>query len=250
MRCYRQFNHKLIKSCEVLLKTCKLSLVKNCHSERSEASQIRWDAPEEGGFAYQVIPVRSHKHGTQINADDADFFELKFGNGQINFGRIRTGDWVWRTHDPELGKAAKPFTQASQPVMKRPLSIHAIAHEGQPLQLVWTLNEQPHIIATVQSPEPLPAARNQALNLDFAGDQLGRLGNTPYELAHLTLNVNGRPFAPASLLNALRREAVEKLKALQSTPTTTHLNDPTAILNRRQSVCPQRLFVPASSEFA
>ena len=194
--------------------------------------------PEEGGFVYQVAPVQSQKKaGTQINADDTDLLELRFGNGQIDFSRIRPGDWVWRTHDPELGKVAKPFTQASQPVMKRPLSIHAIAHEGHPLQLVWTLDEQPHITVTVQSPDPLPAARNQALSLDFARDQLGRLGSSPYELAHLTLAVNGHPFAPASLLNTLRREAVEKLQTIQSAPPTSHLNDPAAILNntRRQT---------------
>jgi putative protease len=175
--------------------------------------------PEEGGFVYQVTP------------DSKGSLKLRFGNGQINFSRIRPGDWVWRTHDPDLDKAAKPFTHASQPVMKRPLSIQATAHEGQPLKLVWTLDEQPHITVTVASPEPLPAARNQALSPDFAREQLGRLGNTPFELAHLDLDVNGRPFAPSSLLNTLRREAVEKLQALQNAPSTIHLNNPAAILN-------------------
>ncbi|MEZ4589934.1 MAG: DUF3656 domain-containing protein, partial [Chloroflexota bacterium] len=163
--------------------------------------------------------------------------ELKFGNGQINFGRIRPGDWVWRTHDPELEKAAKPFTQASQPVQKRPLTLHATAHEGQPMTLVWTLDEQPHIQVTVQSPEPLPAARNQSLSLDFAREQLGRLGNTPYELANLTLEVNGRPFAPASLLNNLRRDAVEQLQAQQAAPPTRQIHEPTQILSQaRQTI--------------
>ncbi|MBK8902081.1 MAG: U32 family peptidase [Anaerolineaceae bacterium] len=202
--------------------------------------------PEEGGFVYQV-------NGTQINTDltskirerklrhsrnsrQKPLVELKFGNGQINFSRIRPGDWVWRTHDPDLEKAAKPFTQASQPVQKRPLSLHATAHEGQPLTLTWTLDEQPHVCVTVQSPEPLPAARNQSLTLAYARDQLGRLGNTPYELAHLTLELNGRPFAPASLLNTLRRDAVDQLQALQATPPAIEIHEPTAVLHHaRQS---------------
>lgn len=195
--------------------------------------------PEEGGFVYEV-------NRTQINANDTDLslkirenprnprqkahLELKFGNGQINFSRIHSGDWVWRTHDPELEKAAKPFTQASQPVQKRPLSIHIIAHEGQPLQLLWTLDEQHHIQVTVQSPEPLPPARNQSLTAEFAHDQLSRLGNTPYELANLTLDVNGRPFAPASLLNNLRREAVEQLQTRQAAPPAKEIHEPTAVL--------------------
>ncbi|MCB8927573.1 MAG: U32 family peptidase [Ardenticatenaceae bacterium] len=196
--------------------------------------------PEEGGFVYEVraekfdAKARSSKgkeENLRPSAKSADLIEFKFGNGQINFGRIRPGDWVWRTHDPELEKAAKPFTQASQPVQKRPLSIHATAYEGQPLTLTWTLDEQPHIQVTVQSPEPLPAARNQSLSLDFAREQLGRLGNTPYELANLTLDVNGRPFAPASLLNNLRRDAVEQLQAQQAAPPATKIQEPTAVLH-------------------
>ncbi len=204
--------------------------------------------PEEGGRVYQVTAVG--KDGTRMNADVADFprnkrkpsvpsvppwfttpLELRFGNGQIDFGRIRPGDWVWRTHDPDLDKLVKPYTQASQPVMKRPLSIHVTAHEGQPLRLLFTLDEHPDIQVTVQSPEPLSAARNQALSADFAREQLGRLGNTPYELADLTLDVNGRPFAPASLLNNLRREAIDHLQALQAAPPAITLNDPTAVLH-------------------
>ncbi|MCB8980269.1 MAG: U32 family peptidase [Ardenticatenaceae bacterium] len=194
--------------------------------------------PEEGGFVYEVgeksFNAEARRRGEKPEKSprkSADLIELKFGNGQINFGRIRPGDWVWRTHDPELEKAAKPFTQASQPVQKRPLSIHATAHEGQPLTLTWTLDEQPHVRVTVQSPEPLPAARNQSLSLDFAREQLSRLGNTPYELVNLTLDVNGRPFAPASLLNNLRRDAVEQLHALQAAPPTIEIQEPTAVLH-------------------
>ncbi|MBP6470893.1 MAG: U32 family peptidase [Chloroflexi bacterium] len=216
--------------------------------------------PEEGGRVYQVTPVEEEKEfnrggrgerggvkrktspssvssvSSASSAPSASprlnpLLELRFGNGQIDFGRIRAGDWVWRTHDPDLDKAAKPYTQASQPVMKRPLSIHATAHEGQPLRLVWTLDEHPDIQVTVQSPEPLPAARNQALSADFAHEQLGRLGNTPYELAELTLDVNGRPFAPSSLLNTLRREAIDHLQALQAAPPAITLKDPTAVLH-------------------
>jgi putative protease len=77
----------------------------------------------------------------------------------------------------------------------------------------------------VQSPEPLPAARNQSLTPEFAREQLGRLGNTPYELADLTLELNGRPFAPASLLNNLRRDAVEQLQTQQAAPPNSEIHD-------------------------
>ena len=47
-------------------------------------------------------------------------------------------------------------------------------------------------------------------------EQFGRLGNTPYELSAIELDVEGAPFAPSSLLNQLRREAVEALQEVQA----------------------------------
>ena len=51
--------------------------------------------------------------------------------------------------------------------------------------------------------------------MEYLTAQLGRLGNTPYELAGLELEVQGSPFAPSSLLNRLRRDAVERLQERQ-----------------------------------
>jgi putative protease len=60
--------------------------------------------------------------------------------------------------------------------------------------------------------------------------QLGRLGSSSYEIAGLTVHVSGTPFAPAALLNQLRRKAVEKLQALQSLVFSAHSADPASVL--------------------
>ncbi|MBZ0275640.1 MAG: U32 family peptidase, partial [Anaerolineae bacterium] len=70
-----------------------------------------WRSPqleEEGGHIYAVKPV-----GKRL--------ELRFGNREIDFTRIQVGDWVWRTHDVNVDKAAKPFIQANAPVHKQPV---------------------------------------------------------------------------------------------------------------------------------
>src|SRR6185503_4303371 len=72
--------------------------------------------------------------------------------------------------------------------------------------------------------------QNRAIDAAYLREQLGRLGNTPYELAALELDLDGRPFAPSSLLNALRRQAVEQLTELQSRPPAPTINDPLATL--------------------
>ena len=58
-------------------------------------------------------------------------------------------------------------------------------------------------------------AANRAVDAAYLREQLGRLGNTPYELAEVELEIEGRPFAPSSLLNRLRREAVARLQEAQ-----------------------------------
>ena len=176
-----------------------------------------WRSPEEreeGGHVYQVLPAR----GGQL--------ELRFGAGAVSHARIRPGDWVWRTHDPDLDRAARPFTEASAPVAKQPVRVRATAHAGQPLELVWQLEGRPDACVTVYSDAPLPVSQNRPLDVSFLREQLGRLGNTPYELAELTLDAQGSPFVPSSLLNNLRRAAVEQLQALQSQPRLSELRSP------------------------
>ena len=175
------------------------------------------EEPEEGGRVYHVTPQRNGA------------LELTFGNNAVNFTRIRAGDLVWRSHDPELDKAVRPFTATTTPVHRQPVNVHVTAVEGAPLVLEWTLVEQPTIQVTLWSDEPLAAATQRGVDATFLREQLGRLGGTPYVLADLTLEVSGRPFAPSSVLNHLRRQAVAQLQAQQEARAVT-VNDPIAVL--------------------
>ena len=104
------------------------------------------------------------------------------------------------------------------------------AREGEPMQIDCWLLEKPQIKVTVHSAEPLGVAQNRALTRDFLADQLGRLGNTAYELAELDAQIVGNPFAPASLLNQLRRDAVEQLVALQGREREITVGEPLSVL--------------------
>jgi putative protease len=177
------------------------------------------EEPEEGGRVYQVIPA------------GRGLLELRFKNGALQFSRIRVGDLVWRTHDPDLDKVVRPFTQAAAPVRRQRVAVDVRAHEGQPLTCTWTLGDQPHLEVTVTADEPLYPAQNRAMDADFVRVQLGRLGNTPYELVELSLDIQGKPFAPSSLLNHLRRQAVERLAELQGEPHIHGVREPLAVLD-------------------
>lgn len=179
-----------------------------------------WRSPEikeEGGHIYEVKTV-----GKRL--------ELRFGNREIDFSRIRPGDWVWRSHDASIDKAAKPFTRANTPVHKQPLNVHVVAKEAQFLELTCQLAKHPEIAVTVMSDEPLVKAQNRALTPENLQQQLDRLGNTAYRLESLTAEIEGSPFIPASLLNRLRQQAVEQLAALQAQPPNVEIYHPIAAL--------------------
>ena len=62
-----------------------------------------WRSPqeaEEGGRLFEVI------------AKPTGNLELLFGNDAVKFGRIRTGDLVWRTSDPEIDRVVRPYLEA------------------------------------------------------------------------------------------------------------------------------------------
>jgi len=82
----------------------------------------------------------------------------------------------------------------------------------------------------VESAEPLGTAQSRAVSRESIEGQFGRLGNTAYRLRRLDALIEGKPFVPASLLNRLRREAVEKLRALQQARPEVTVHDSDAIL--------------------
>jgi U32 family peptidase len=180
-----------------------------------------WRSPEEreeGGRLFQVTPLRDGQ------------LELRFGRGAINSARIRAGDLLWRSHDPELDRVAKPYLEASAPLRRQPLRLRAIAHEGEPLRLEWQLVADPELRATVRSESPLERASSRTLDAEYLREQLGRLGGTPYWLDELELELKGNPFAPSSLLNSLRRQAVALLAESQGNPRSRSVNDPLTTL--------------------
>jgi putative protease len=181
------------------------------------------EEPEEGGRVYHV---RSARNG---------LLELEFGYAAVNLRRIRAGDLLWRSHDPETARAARPFTQPAAPVRRQPLRVQVVAHEGVPLVLTWSLVARPEISVTVRSPEPLDRAQHRAVNETYLHEQLGRLGATPYSLNQVDLDLNGSPFAPSSLLNALRREATDALAELQSRPRVVRGGNPAEELAAAES---------------
>ncbi|MBN1562935.1 MAG: DUF3656 domain-containing protein [Anaerolineae bacterium] len=195
-----------------------------------------WRSPElveEGGHVYAVKQI-------------GDQLELRFGNRAIDFGRIRPGDWVWRTSDMNTNKAAKPFIQANALVAKQPVQVQVYATVGQPLKMTWQLSANPARQVTVTSDDDLAPANNHGVTVEFLRNQLDRLGNTAYQLEMLQAEIVGEPFVPSSLLNRLRQDAVQQLSEQQAALPGYTIHDPFDTLDRVLSSVTHQ--PPASSD--
>ena len=177
------------------------------------------EEPEEGGRIFTVEPV-----GDGLLA-------IRFAKGAINPRRIRAGDLLWRTSDPQTERIARPFVQPAAPVRRQPVRVTALVRAGAPLELHWSLIAQPSLTVTVQSPTPLTTAQNRPLDETTLREQLGRLGDTPYQLTELNAVIEGNPFVPVSLLNQLRRQATAALAELQGRPPAMNILDPEQVLS-------------------
>ncbi len=123
----------------------------------------------------------------------------------INFSRLKPGQTLYKTSDEKLESDIRRFWQnAKLREKKTPLHLTATGKPGEPLKLA----SGPH---SVLSEIPLAPAAKHPLTEETLRAQLGRLGDTPYELASLDFQLEGECHLPLSELNRLRRELVDAL---------------------------------------
>ena len=139
----------------------------------------------------------------------------------INWDRIRPGVTLYKTSDPKLEGEIRRFWQNARPQEKKtPLHLHVSGAPGAPLVLTAEG-------ISVTSEIPLQAAAKRPLDIETLTAQLGRLGDSDYELASLQNDLAGDCHLPLSALNQLRRDLVRKLDVGKSPPpapviATTH----------------------------
>src|SRR6185369_1120382 len=132
----------------------------------------------------------------------------------------------------------RPFLESTTPLARQRVNVAVEAREGEPLRAVWSLDKDPRLSVQIDSPAPLEVAQNRGLTRETLREQFGRLGNTAYELGEVTLAIEGSLFAAVSTLNQMRREAVEKLQAVESRPPHAEIHDPAAALKKFASITP------------
>jgi len=190
----------------------------------------RPDEPEEGGRVFEIrspepaVPRPQSTVGDARDGHGAREVVLTFGNGALDLRRLRPGDRVWKTSDPELERRLRRTFTGAQIHFRRPLDFEVHGAPGQPLTLI-ARDEWGHI-ARAASHQPLQPATTQPLTAERLAEQLGRLGGTPFKLGRLDNHLVGPVLLPLSELNRLRREVVAELERQRAAPRRWTLREP------------------------
>ncbi len=131
---------------------------------------------------------------------------LFFQRGQIDFAKLKAGDRVWQTSDQILTRDLRRTFTGDIPLPKRRLDFLVTGKADAPLTIEANG-------VRVHSAMQLQTAYKRPLNTPMLRDQLGRLGETDFELGEIINKVAGQVILPVSELNRMRRDLVAKLPA-------------------------------------
>ncbi|MBF2049477.1 MAG: U32 family peptidase [Elainella sp. C42_A2020_010] len=200
--------------------------------------QLQAPAKPGDGVVFDHGNPQANEQGGRIYAIEQRGREtqLSFGRRDVDLRRIRVGDKLWKTSDPELDRQLRQSFSSDTPQFQRPLNLEVYGESGQPLILV-ARDSQGHRVQ-IESTMPLATAHTQPLSRERLQEQLGRLGNTGFYLQSLVSFLHGDLMLPISELNRLRREVVAQLDALRAQPKRWQLNPEATLTDLLANIAP------------
>jgi putative protease len=159
---------------------------------------------EQGGRVFAVTPLPNRR-------ERARRVELVFGRRDVNLAAVSVGNLVWKTDDPALRKRLQRTYAHDRPARRLPVTAQVQGRVGGAFHVI--LRTAAGHEATVSWPGPLERAQKHPLTLAILQEQLGRLGETPFKLAAVEVDLPDAVMVPKSVLNDLRRQAVEMLRS-------------------------------------
>ena len=170
---------------------------------------------QKGGALLADVPLTKPLHngdGLEIGKQELRYSGPEVPAGQIAVLRLRDavkpGEAVRRTEDESQLAAARQTYEGEALNAALPIPFDAVltAWPGKEISLRVTDGES----AVTVTGDICQPAQKKALDEESAKNALSKTGGTPFILRELTVKTAGA-FAPASALNALRREALDRL---------------------------------------
>lgn len=159
---------------------------------------------QQGGRIYGIWV-----DGKSIDGDvQSGEVELEFGREAINTMKIAPGSRVWKSDDPALNKRLRRTFTSADPLRRTRVDFTVLATAGQPLVITANCGG---VEVAASSEEALQVARNRPAAAETIVPQVERLGATAFEAGEVVCEISGDPMVPASVLNHVRREVVDRL---------------------------------------
>ena len=190
---------------------------------------VTLDKPNNRGILIGEV-LKSDKNSTYIKLKDSlnlgDGIEIidNLGEGKglivdsisvdediAKIKNVRTaniGDLVYKTLDVDLNERARKSFEKTDQDKKHPLYMEINIEIDKPITLK-VVDEG--IEVEVQSEEIAEVARKVSLTKERVIEQMEKLGNTPYKLEEINVSIEDGSMVRVSVLNNLRRDAVDKL---------------------------------------
>jgi putative protease len=187
---------------------------------------------EQGGRVYAVHPQPAGR-GPQPPGKRGRV-ELVFGRGAINLAGVSPGSIVWKTDDPVLRKRLERSYAADRPARRAALDLVVEGCVGQALGV--TARDEAGREVRVSWQGPLERAVKHPVTVDVLREQFGRLGETPFELGTVHVDLADPIMVPKSVLNDLRRQLVVRLLELRREPAGHAIAEPDALERIRAGI--------------
>jgi putative protease len=165
-------------------------------------------------------------------------FVLTFDR-ELDLSAVLVGGEAWKTDDPKIRKQIETSFSRDDIVHRVAISAEVRAVPGGPLTVSLTDGQDR---AEAAWPGPLQPAREHPLTAILLREQLGRLGQTPFELAQVTLLGPDGPadelpvMVPKSVLNDLRRRTTDALAAARAARSLHVVANPQALVAMRERI--------------
>ena len=181
---------------------------------------------EQGGRIYAVRPMQRG-------------VEITFGLGNVNIAAVEVGSTVWKTDDPAVRRRLEASYGRDLVARRVPLGMRVHLRTGEPLK-IEAEDERGHRVSVIAN-QPLELAQKHPVQESVLREQLGRLGDTPFALDRLIVEPNPPEpvMVPKSLLNDLRRQAMEQLLAMRSAHRVHAVAQPDALEQWRERIAPR-----------
>ena len=199
-------------------------------------------APRDGVVFDEGHPEQDEQGGRVASVRDARpaqprgrVVEVTFESGAVNLSAVSVGSIVWKTDDPAVRRRLEQSFSRDRVARRVPLSAVVSSTVGALLR-IEVRDDAGHAV-TVEWDRPLEAAQKHPLTEGTFREQFGRLGDTPFELARVAgLEAPSGAMVPKSVLNDLRRRAVEQLAALRDDPMRRVVIEPEALERTRGEI--------------